>query len=493
MALGRNSRLQAISGTDIMTATTADAISARPASGPASSGLVLSLPRIWAFALPAISTAALGVMMGQFMPRYFAGHLGISLLAVGAALTSVRLVDTFIELPLGWLMDHTKTRIGRYRPWYLLGVPLLVAAVYMLFINARDHVTPQYLFVWYLVLSLGSSIMGLAHGAWAAQLASNYHQRSRVFGWMTCVGVTGAVALLALPKLTHGAIQPGKAESVHVIGWMIVLALPVLAALSAVVSPEPPTRNINRGKVVLSDYWKMISKPTALRLVAGDLILTLGPALTSPIYVFFFNQIKHFGIGDVTTLLIFYLGAPFVAAPLWARVAKKLGKHRTLQLGTVLYAICQTALMALPANVFWPSAIGMFCVGASNSAFGLMVRAMLADYSDQLRLEQGVQRVSLLYSFVGITLKLGTSLNFFITFSILNWVGFQASEDAVNTPRALFGLEMVYLFAPIVFVFIGGLFFFGYELDEKRHSEIRKALDERDAGMADAESLEATG
>jgi Na+/melibiose symporter-like transporter len=476
-----------------MTATTADATNVRSATGPASAGLVLSLPRIWAFALPAISGAALGVMMSLFMPRYFTGHLGISMLAVGAALTSVRLVDTFIELPLGWLMDHTNTPIGRYRPWYVLGVPVVMAAVYMLFINSRNHeVTPQYLFVWYLVLSVGSSVTGLAQGAWAATLASNYHQRSRVFGWMTSIGTTGAVALLALPKLTHGAIQPANADSVHVIGWMIVLALPVLATLSAVVSPEPLTRNIGRGKVILSDYWKMVSKPTALRLVLGDLVLTLGPALTSPIYVFFFNQIKRFSPGDATTLLIFYLGAPFVAAPVWARVAKKLGKHRTLQLGTVIYTICQTALMALPANVFWPSAIGMFCVGASNAAFALMVRAMLADYSDQLRLEQGVQRVSLLYSFVGITLKLGNSLNFLITFFILDRVGFKAAEGAVNTPQALFGLEMVYLFAPIVFVFIGGLLFFGYELDEKRHGEIRRALDERDAGLAGEETLEAT-
>jgi Na+/melibiose symporter-like transporter len=51
---------------------------------------------------------------------------------------------------------------------------------------------------------------------------------------------------------------------------------------------------------------------------------------------------------------------------------------------------------------------------------------------------------------------------------------------------------MLYLFPPTILVFLGGLFFFGYELDEKRHSEIRRVLDDRDAGVAEAESLEAT-
>ena len=42
---------------------------------------------------------------------------------------------------------------------------------------------------------------------------------------------------------------------------------------------------------------------------------------------------------------------------------------------------------------------------------------------------------------------------------------------------------MTYLFAPIVFVAVGGAFFFGYKLDAKRYAEIREALDARDAAI----------
>ncbi|HEY1753116.1 MAG TPA: MFS transporter, partial [Caulobacteraceae bacterium] len=101
-------------------------------------------------------------------------------------------------------------------------------------------------------------------------------------------------------------------------------------------------------------------------------------------------------------------------------------------------------------------------------------------YADELRLKQGVARVSLLYSFVGITQKLGSSFNTAISFGILGWVGFNPDEHAHNTPHAIFGLEMTYLFAPIVFVLVGGAFFFGYPLNAKRHAEIKAALDARD-------------
>ena len=36
--------------------------------------------------------------------------------------------------------------------------------------------------------------------------------------------------------------------------------------------------------------------------VLGDLFLTLGPGLTSPIYVFFFTTVKHFSALEATTL-----------------------------------------------------------------------------------------------------------------------------------------------------------------------------------------------
>jgi Na+/melibiose symporter-like transporter len=220
----------------------------------------------------------------------------------------------------------------------------------------------------------------------------------------------------------------------------------------------------------------------------ADLFLTLGPGLTGPIYLFFFNQSKGFSIGGATTLLIFYTAAGLIWAPMWARIARSIGKHRTLQIACVCYMVAQTSLMAVQGPQFPITALLMFFAGGTASAFLFLVRAMLADYSDELRLDQGVTRAGLLFSFIGITQKLAASFNTAISFSILAWVGFNPDEHAHNTPRAILGLDMTYVFAPILFVMVTGLFFFGYKLDAKRHAEIRTALDERDRAIQE-ESL----
>jgi GPH family glycoside/pentoside/hexuronide:cation symporter len=442
----------------------------------------LSLATVLTFVSATIPGALLLGMLAVFLPRFFT-HFHMTLYAVGGTLALVRTVDTFlVDLPIGWAMDKFRTRFGRYRPWFVAGAPITGIGIFMLF-NPSANMTTPYLAGWYMFLWVGLSMMTIAHSAWAANLASNYNDRSRLFGWMIPVGILGTVWLNLSPVLSHGKFGPGIAADVPIIGWIIIGVSVVTTTVVAVFVREPVTPPAPRARGGLSDYWKLIANPTALRLVLGDLFLTLGPGLTAPIYLFFFNQSKGFSIGGATVLLLCYGAAGLVWAPLWARVARSLGKHRTLQIACVLYAVFQTSLMAIQGPQFPLTALFMFLVGGCASAFLFLVRAMLADYADQLRLEQGATRVGLLYSFVGVTQKLGASLNTAISFSILAWVGFNPDEHAHNTAHAIFGLNMTYLFAPIIFVVFGGSFFLGYKLDAKRHAEIRAALDARDAAV----------
>jgi len=85
---------------------------------------------------------------------------------------------------------------------------------------------------------------------------------------------------------------------------------------------------------------------------------------------------------------------------------------------------------------------------------------------------------------VTTTQKVGTALAVTIIFPILAAVGYNGKEGVINTPHAVFGLEMCYLFAPIILVFLGGGMLFGYKLDNARHAEIREALERQSIGAS---------
>ncbi len=430
------------------------------------------------------------LIMGVYMPRFYAGHLGVSLGAIGAAFALVRLIDICFDPLVGVAMDRTKTPLGRYRPWVIGGVPILMFAIYKLFAPTAG-VGMGYMVLWLVVLYGGASMFTLGQTAWGSVLALDYHQRSRTYGWMQAVGVAAAVGFLLLPLLTGGRVQPGRHESMAQIGWLLIIILPLALAITLLFTPEKiaPQQPGRRG-FALGDYLSAIARPEMRRLVLADLALTLGPGTTGPIFLFFFHDAKGFSIAAAGTLLVFYIGAGLVGSPFWAMVAGRLGKHRTAQLACVCYAVSQTTLMALPKATYLPTAVGMFAVGFCASAFVPMIRAMVADVADMIRLETSKDLTSVLYAMVTTTFKVGTALSIGIIFPILGLVGYDARDGAHNTAHAIRGLEMCYLFAPIAFVVIGGSMFFGYRLDAKRHAVVRSALEEREAMIDEAAGLE---
>jgi len=433
--------------------------------------------------------AGMLLVFGIYLPRFYAG-LGVGFVAIGFATLIVRLVDMLFDPAIALVMDRTKTPVGRYRPWLFLGLPFVLVGIYQL-LNPPQQPTVTHMIVWLLVAYVGNSMITLGLAAWSAILATNYHDRSRVYGITQALAVIGSIALLTLPLYTQNKIIPGKAASMPTIGLILIAVFPIAMLITALLTPERIVTPAQRPRFTLSDYAKAISRPSMLRIILADLVLTLGPGTTAPLYVFFFHDAKGFSVKDVGLLLISYIGAGFLGSPFWARVAARLGKHRTIQLACVCYAITQTILMALP-RVYGhysfgdalPTVIGMFSVGFCASAFVLLIRAMVADVVDEVKLDHGQDQTSLLYSMVTTTTKIGTTITALIVLPILGAAGYQAKEGVVNTPHAIFVLEMCYLFAPIILVFGGGAALIGYHLDAKRHSEIREALAAREAASA---------
>ena len=438
----------------------------------------LSLPAALIFASGHIPVAALGLAISVHLPRYFASELGLALTVVGASFALVRFVDIPIDAALGLAMDRTRTRFGRYRVWMAMGAPILMFALYML-LSSPAGVGQGYLFGWLLVMYIGYSGVYLSHLAWAGRIAPTYKERSRVFGAITGLGVFGAMAVLLIPVFlsSQGATD---AQSVQAMIWFIIGATGLSTLLVVVVSPEKIAKD-QATRFQLKDYWALLTRPNILRLLAADLFVTLGPGWMAAIYLFYFTDSLGFTLAQSNLLLMIYIGAGFVGAPLAAWLANRLSKHRALMVNTTIYSLGLILLPTMPKGEFLIFGLAMFLVGAMAAGFTVMIRAITADIADEIRLESGREWMGLMYAMTTATSKLATASSIFLTFSVLAAVGYQAKAGSVNTPEAIRGLELAYIVGPIFFVMIAGACFIGYNLTAERHAEIRRKLDEQDA------------
>lgn len=441
----------------------------------------LSLRTIFGFSVSTLPGAALALAVLIYLSPYLASHLGVPLTTVGAAFGIVRLLDIGVDPVLGGLMDRTHTRWGRYRVWILAAIPILMLSVYMLFM-APVGIGEIYLIGWLLVYYVGYSILTLSQSAWTATLATSYHERSRVFGIMAAVAILGALAVI-LVSIFSSSLGLAGANIVRGMGWFIIILIPLSIGFAALTTPETVTRDLHTERFPLADYWALIRKPSTIRLCLGQLAVALGPNWMSSLYMFFFTASRGYTSGQASILLFVYILSGIAGAPSTARLAMRIGKHRALMVMTTVYSLGLCTVMLFPKNNVLAMLPVMIWCGFTASGFNLMISAMAGDLSDEIRLEQGKSRTSMVFALLQLMVKLAAAFSVILTYDVLAAVGYKATEGAANTPAAIHGLNMVFLFGPIFFVMMGAACFIGWRLDATRHADIRRELDERDAAL----------
>ena len=435
------------------------------------------------FAAAGLPVGGYVTSLAVYLPNYYTRHLGLSFLAVAGAFTIIRVFDVLLDPALGVVMDATKTRIGRFRPWLAASIPILMAATIGVYFAAKG-VGAVYLTLCLLVLYIGYSMCVLSHAAWGTALVAEYHQRSRVYGWIQAVGVIGAASVLLGPTLL--SYLTGRfVEPVPLMGWFLLVAVPVTFAITTLFAHEPtPVDRPRSERLALEHNFRILLRGDVVRNLIATLFTTFGPALTAPLYLFFFEAARGYTLNQANALLLIYILAGLVGPAFWMRVAKRTGKHQTVKIASVVYAFAQTGLLLLPRAHVIEMSFAMFTVGFVASAFPFVLRAMIADISDEVRLDTGRDFTAWLYGIATSAAKIPSTLSVGVAYSLLSLFGFKAAEGVANTPTAMWGLQALYLVPPVACVLLGGLAMLGYRLDEKRHGEIQAALSLRAQGAA---------
>ena len=427
-----------------------------------------------AFVGPCLPLAGIGLPLVVHLPTYYARDLGLPLSAVGLAFLLVRLADIGLDPVLGALMDRTRGRLGRFRPWLIAAAPVLMLAAFMLFIAARPGAGMGYLWLWLAVAYAGFSMGSLSQQAWASALSDDYNERSRVYGWWQAGNVLGMLLVLLMPPLVQIAFHGTRPDGVKAMGWYVVLLLPLTIAFACWRVSEPRLAAGPARRASAADYLVLVRNPAVARLMVTDLLMGWAPGITGALFLFYFDQVKHVPETKANLLLLIYFVAGLLGAPLWSWLATRIGKHRALALDGVAIFASLMLVLALPMTNFAFAALVMAVAGLPYSGGPLLLRAMLADVGDELRLQTGVDRTGLLYAVLTSTTKVGTALAL-VTFVILDAIGFDA-QAAHNTPAAVAGLQALFVGGPAVLSLIAAATIWGYPLTAARHARIRTAL-----------------
>ncbi|HEX8232285.1 MAG TPA: MFS transporter [Caulobacteraceae bacterium] len=432
--------------------------------------------QLMAYAAPSLPLAGFGLPLAVHLPNYYAEELGLPLVAVGLAFMWVKLIDIAADPVIGALMDRTRTRLGRFRAWLVAAAPVLMLSAFMLFM-ARPGVSAVYLWLWLLVAYVGFSMGSLAQTAWGAVLSPDYDQRSRIYGWWQAGNVVGMLLLLLLPVVMQLGLGASRQAGMQAMGWYVVALLPLGVALAVWRTPEPERPRESAARI--SDYLALFRFGSVRRILLIDILMAWAPALTAALFFFYFQHIKGIPQAQSNLLLLVYFAAGLAGAPLWSWLAQRLGKHRAMAAVALTMAAGIMVLHFTPLPNLWVAGAVLALGGLPFSGSMLILRSMLADVGDEIRLETGVDRTGLLYSILTATLKTAQALAVGCSYVGLQLAGFHAGQ--ANPPQALLGLQLLFVGLPVAISLLAAASTLGYRLDARRHAAIREALERRDA------------
>jgi Na+/melibiose symporter-like transporter len=445
---------------------------------------------LFAYSLPAAPIAALGLPLAVYLPHFYAGYMGFGLIAVGQIFLILRLWDVFVDPVLGVVSDRFPTRWGRRRHWIALSVPILTVSTYMVFLPARG-VGEFYLIAWMVALYVGWSLLTVSHVAWGAELADDYHERSRIQSWRQVVIVLGLTLALVMPALAQ-RLHPVEVEPAQVgaMGWFVIATLPIAVAGALLLVPERPVPP--RQPLALRRAWGVLLRNHPLQmLLVADLIGGISTGNTASIFLFFALDVLKLGATWSSVLLLVYFVSGIVFAAPILKLSRHLGKHRTAAV-SALWTLCFLPLAwLLPTGSPGLATVLFVALGANYAAGPFLYQSMMADVADHDSVETGQARTGLFFSMLTMTNKLGLALAIWIAYTLLDWVGFRPGVE--NTAEALAGFRLAYVLPGTVIAASSAALLWFFPLDETRQRANRATL-ERRALAAVATAIEvATG
>ena len=420
-----------------------------------------------AFAAPALPLAAMYFPVYVFLAEFYASAHGLSLAAIGTVFLLARLFDGLLDPAVGVLSDRLPTRWGRRRPWLALGCPIVMGAVWMLFVPGPD-VTLAGFALWLFVLTFGWTLMLIPYFSWGAEISGDYSERGRIAVWRETAGLLGTILAAVLYSLGATA-----AAGMTMVAALIVILLPCATALCLARVPEP--RDYTRSTLTVGSVFRVLTgEPLFARLLIAYFINGAANALPSGLFLFFVGQ--RLGSPDLGgPLLIVYFVSAVCAAPLWPRLIGRYSKHRVWCVAMIYNIVVFTGVFFLREGDI--AAFVVICVlsGAALGADLSLPSAVQADLVDLDTATSGAQRTGAFFAIWALAQKFALAGAGGASLILLGAIGFTA--DGPNTSAQLWGLTALYAAAPIAFKAIAIALMWNFPLDRAAQAALRARIE----------------
>jgi GPH family glycoside/pentoside/hexuronide:cation symporter len=441
------------------------------------------------------------LLSNTYLLFYYTNCAGIDAGAAGFMFVVTKFIDAFTDYMVGTLVDHTDTKMGRYRPWMLVGAPVLAVGMVLLFSVPTSWGAGAKLawaYVTYVIFSFGYTLVNIPMAPIVTALSPNPAERTNIATTRMIFANLGSLtsSLFVLPLIhlfsgstnaTGEALARGYRNTNIVFGLMVMIIMGICVFSIAEVNP-PTVEKKEKKSSFLQDMGNVFKNKYYIMLLLLVYFLFVGYLGMYAAMQYYYKYI----IGNESGMSIALSLLTILAIPTMLLAAylngKGVHKVKLMQFGAIVDAIGYAILFFTSNGTIATAALGLIGLG-----FGFrsgIFYAMMPDIFDYTEWKCGKSLAGTQTAVSGFLNKVASASASAIISALLVWGAYDAEKlDAVIAagqkvadvyPQTATAINFAFGGLSLISTVIAIIVLIPYDLD-KKYPEIRKELDRRQA------------
>ena len=408
------------------------------------------------FGMGAFGKDLVYAIVSTYFMKYLTDVRLVDPMFVAVLFMAARIWDAFNDPFMGMVVDNTRSRWGKFRPWILIGTILNAVVLVFLYLDV-DLTAGQYAVyvgIMYILWGMTYTIMDIPYWSMVPALTDNENERSQIsaiprfFASMAWL-VVGSGGLYIIKYLGSGDQILGFSRFAIAVAliFIVTILLTVTQTRERVVATAGTGEKTTPRRMI-----EVLVKNDQVLVVLGiALFFNMAYQLSNSFALYYFEYV----CGVKEALYATYTGvagiAQMAALAVFPSLSKRISKPVVFAVSSLLPVVGFAALLGVgylaPTNILL---VGI-CSAVVNAGIGFMlvlVTVILSEAVDYGEFKLGTRNESIVFSTQTFVMKFAGAFSGFMAAAGLDIIGFV--PNAQQSEGTMMGMRVIMILLPAV-------------------------------------------